>query len=233
MSQAIVQQTAEVTVTGGSTGSVTLTCTAGNCLTIQAVNESNSQAFATPTDNNGNTWSAPVQGGNSADGISLLSLAENINGGSTTVTLPTAAGTATYRFRVIEWSGSLTTGQPEASDHQIEAAGTTHHESAAGINPTGACVVLCAASLSNVTGGATPGSGYTSIPTASSFAFYQYQIFPSAPTNERGAWSSVNSIAVAGAILDFKAAAAAAPTYLPPSTKTVYVDEETGEILAA
>jgi hypothetical protein len=234
MSQVIVQQSAEVTVSSGSTGNVTLNGVgAGNILTVQGTNETNANNFSTPTDNNGNTWAAPVQAGNNSVGMSCLSLAQNANGGNTTVTLGLASGTATYRFRVIEWSGSLTTGQPDASDHQIEAAGTTHHESSAGINPTGACVVLCAASLSNLTGGATAGGGYSSFGTASNYAFYQYQIYASAPSNEKGAWTSVNSIAIAGSIIAFKAAAGAAPTYVPPSPKFIYVDEESGEILAA
>jgi hypothetical protein len=74
--------------------------------------------------------------------------------------------------------------------------------------------VFAVAGLGNTGGTHTPGSGYTQLTTSGSFGFFQYQIFPSAPTNERGVWTSGSSITATSVIAAFKAAAApAAPPW--------------------
>jgi hypothetical protein len=209
--QSLVQTSAEVVVTAGNTGSVTLNgVTAGNLLALVADNESDGVSFATPTDNNGNTWAITVQTGSTALGVSCIAHAQNANGGNTTVTLTPSSGSKTYRFKVLEISGSVTSGNPDVTSSIQEAANTTSHVSSADashINSSGPCFVICVGSTSNAPGTKTPGSGYTTIANTLAFGHWQYQIFSSAPTNEQGAWSSTNSVKNAGVIAAFKAAA--------------------------
>src|ERR1051326_3731560 len=99
--QSLVQTSAEIVVTGGSTGSATLSgVTAGNLLALVADNETDGVVFATPTDNNGNSWAITVQTGSTALGVSCIAHAQNVNGGNTTVTLTPSSGSKTYRFKV-------------------------------------------------------------------------------------------------------------------------------------
>jgi hypothetical protein len=209
--QSLVQTSAEVVVTSGSSGSVTLNgVTAGNLLALVADNETDGIAFAAPTDNNGNTWAITVQAGNTACGVSCIAQAQNVNAGNTTVTLAPSSGSKTYRFKVLEISGSVIAGSPDVTSSIIEGANTTSHVSSADashINPSGPCFVLCVGSTSNTPGTKTPGNGYTAIANTLAFGHWQFQIFTSAPTNEQGAWSSTSSVKNAGVIAAFKAAA--------------------------
>jgi hypothetical protein len=212
MPQSLIQTSAEVIVTAGNTGSVTLNgVTAGNLLALVADNETDGVTFSAPTDNNGNTWAIAVQGGNSTCGVSCIAHAQNVNAGNATVTLAPSSGSKTYRFKVLEISGSVTSGNPDVTSSIIEGANTTNHVSSADashINPSGPCFVICVGSTSNTPGAKTPGSGYTTIANTLAFGHWQYQIFTSAPANEQGAWSSSNSVRNAGVIAAFKAAAA-------------------------
>ena len=154
-----------------------------------ADNETDGVTFSAPTDNNGNTWAITVQTGNLACGVSCIAQAQNVNAGNTTVTLSPSSGSKTYRFKVLEISGSVISGSPDVTSSIIEGANTTSHVSAADtshINPSGPCFVICVGSTSNTPGTKTPGSGYTTIASTLAFGHWQYQIFTAAPTNEQG-----------------------------------------------
>src|SRR5258708_8361340 len=168
MSQSLAKTSPEVVVTAGSSGSVTLNgVTAGNLLARVADNETDGVAFSAPTDNNGNTWAISVQGGNSTCGVSCIAQAQNVSAGNTTVTLAPSSGSKTYRFKVLEISGSVISGSPDVTSSIIEAANTTNHVSSADashINPNSPCFVICLCITSNTPAPKTPGSAYTTNP---------------------------------------------------------------------
>src|SRR5437016_467125 len=150
MAQTLVQQSAEVVVTSGTTGSVTLTgVAAGNLLAILACNETDGTTFATPTDTNGNTWAIAVQDGTARLGEAMIAYAQNVHSGSTPVTVGPSSGSKTYHFKVLEISGSVTAGNPDVTSSIRESGTPTSHvcsADASHINPSGACFVLTAAS---------------------------------------------------------------------------------------
>lgn len=186
--------------------------TAGNLLVAVLTQETDATLFATNSDGT-NTWIKNEEQADSTRGNCCIQSAQNVAGGNTTVTVTLAGGVSkTYRGKLIEVSGSVTTGMDVGDKVSVDAAGTTHHCSAAGITPSGPCIIFTSSIAASNLGGTTPGAGYTALTTAGNFTNWQYQIFSSAPTSERGAWSSVNAPNSNGAIAAFKAAAGAAFT---------------------
>lgn len=209
MAQTLVQTSSELTFTGTTSTVVLNGVTAGNALSHFGSQETDATAIATTTDDKGDTFTN-VHTENGANGGTSVQVAKNAVGGNTTFTCGVAAGSKLQYYKVQEWSGSSTTTQPDGSDSQLQAGSTTHTESASGINPTTGCVVITASACASTPTSPTPGSGYTSVATSNSFGFWQYQIFSSAPTNEKGTWTSGNAPGQAGAMLAIKAGAAAA-----------------------
>lgn len=212
MSQALVQTGAEISISGGTSGSVTLNGVgAGNLLTAQCLNDTNATATFTVSDNNGNSWTTDVsKGDGGVAGSAAIAHAANVHAGNTAVTV-TASASIGFKARISEWSGSDTSSPLATTDNDVVTS-TTHDESASGISPGAACIVLvCACGISSLTS-PTAGSGYTSQSSASVFDFYEYQIFGSTPTSEKGLWTTSSSIRTVGVMAAFKAAPAGGAT---------------------
>lgn len=217
MSQTVVQTSAETVVSSGTSGTATLNgVTAGNLLVIVATQETDITAFNTPSDGT-NTWAKDVEKATAAQGVAMIASAQNVAGGNTTVTVSPSSGSKTFRFRLLEISGSVTSGV-DVTSSITEPSNVTSHvcsADASHINPTGPCIVFCSSAANATLGGTTQGSGYTALSTSGNFTNWQYQIFSSAPTNEQGAWTSVNSHTTNGAIAAYKAAASAGGLFRP------------------
>lgn len=207
----VVQDSGEKSLTGTST-TATLTVSAGNLGVIVATQETDGTLFSVPSDGT-NTWIKNEEQGDANRGVTMLASAQNLAGGSTTVTVGPSSGSKTFHFHFLEVSGCVTTGIDSGDKVSLDPVGTTHHCSASGINPSAACIIFTSSICNATAGTCTAGSGYTALTTASNFTFWQYQIFSIAPTSERGAWTSANSVNSNGAIGAFaQAAGGASPT---------------------
>jgi hypothetical protein len=209
MSQSLVQTGAEISVSGGTSGNVTLNgVAAGNLLTASCLNDSNATATFSASDNKSNAWASAVSQGDSAvAGLAAILYAKNVAAGNTTVTI-TSSASISFKALIQEWSGSDTSAPLAAHDSDQVGSGTNHQASASGVNPGAACICLVCACAQNTLGTCTAGSGYTAETSSSPFDFYEYQIFSSAPTNEQGKWTSANSPPTVSVIAAFRAAVA-------------------------
>jgi hypothetical protein len=208
MAITIVQTSSEMIVSSGTSGTLTLNgVTSGNLLVTQLTQETDNQPFVTNTDGT-NTWAIDQQKNDSTRGSACLQSAQNVASGNTVVTVAPLTGSKTFHGRMHEVSGCVTTGVDAVSGIEPDAGSSSHvcSADASHINPSGACICFTSSAASSGLGTRTPGSGYTAVSTAGNFTFWQYQIFTSAPTNERGAWTG-NAVTTNGVIAAYVAAA--------------------------
>jgi hypothetical protein len=209
MSQALVQTSAEINVSGGTSGNVTLNgVAAGDLLTAMCINLSNGTDTFSVSDGK-NTWQSAVTGASGSgvppQGVAQILYAQNVAAGNTTVTI-TATHSITFQAFIQEWSGSATSSVVAATDSHLEStAGTSHTASNSGISPGSPCI--CLACGTDQSGGSpTAGSGYTQLTSSQIYDLYEFQIFSSAPTNEHGAWTTSSGQKTISCIAAFKAA---------------------------
>lgn len=208
MSIAWVQDSTEVTVTGTSSGNVSLTLTAGNFVCIGVMQTSSTARTYTAADGV-NTYSTDAQQSATGGQVAAIIAALNVAAGATTITV-TASGNFTGRLRGQEFSGVATSSALLDSSGNNEAATTTHVMAASGkVDTTGeALIVGCAAGTASL-GTDTAGTGFTEIEGGATTIFYQWGIFATSQTDNQGAWTSTNSVACANAIAAYGAAAGA------------------------
>lgn len=218
MAQTVVQTSSEMVVSSGATGHMDLTGVAsGNLLLTLLTQETDGTTFATNSDGT-NTWTKDPEKANLANGVACIQSAKNVASGNPSVVATLTGGVSkTYRGRLLEVSGSATTAV-DASDGIIgESDGGTgnHICSSAGITPSAGCIVVTSSAFGSSVGVTTAGSGYTKITTSGLFTHWQYQIFPSAPTAEKGAWSAATVSRNTNAVIAaYKAAAVASSKIL-------------------
>jgi len=208
MAIALVQTSAELLVSSGTTGSVTLNgVAAGNLLVALAGQETNASTLS--FSDGVNTWSSAINRGTVSIGIAAAGYAKNVAGGNTTITV-TCSGAATFRARVFEVSGTTTATPLQSVDSIVETVGTTSHATTDGIVSQSDCIIFCVAEFSNGPGVYTPGAGYTQVSSAGSFTRYQYGILVGAQTLRTVDFTSGNSQACAVVAMAFGVAPAAA-----------------------
>lgn len=222
MAQTLVQTSAEVSFTGTSSTQILNGVAALNALSVVAGQLTDGTLFANVSDDKSGVWTTK-QSGTAGNGVGMVAVAGGVAGGNTTVTVGPSSGSKACRFKFQEWSGSQT-NPPDAFDTRDQTASTNHAESAAGINPSGGCIVITASSCANNLTTPAVGSGYNAITSAGGSVWWQYQIFPSAPVSETGSWSSANSTAQSGAIVAIKAAGGAA--FVPWGNMASWADME-------
>lgn len=209
MAIALVQTGTEIDIVAGTSGTITLTgVTAGNLLTVVVDDVDGNAVSFTVSDDKGNAWLSAVSNDNGGYSSAILYCLSAIAG--TTVITVTSSGTTDFVAQAQEWSGGVWSLDTTSF---IDEGSTTSHVCSASssvIDTTGADLVLCNSTTNNGTsfGTRTAGSGYTDFSGpggASDYsrAMWQWQVFSTAQTNERGAFTSANSKATAACIAAF------------------------------
>lgn len=205
----------EVLVSGASSGTRTVSPSAGDTMYSAVVPATSLRTYLT-TDDNGNTWqqAATVNAFNEHVEVEY---AFNVNSGSTIVTSTQNTGTGTWAFGVGIISGADTADPLDTTSSLVESSDTaTHHASAdATVIDTSADVyVLVVGHYHADTGAGTPGTGYTELsdgPVGGARYYIQYKTSDAALTNERGTWTTTGTNRKAGSVIvAFKAAGSSA-----------------------
>jgi hypothetical protein len=205
MAIALVQTSTEITVSGGTGGSVTVSGVAsGNLLVCVLDSTAADDPLLTVSDDKSNSWLQAVTNGISG-AISQINYVLSAAAGNTLVSV-TADVTTDFVAKVQERSGGTwTLGNTSSID---ESATTSHVCSATSgeIDTTGEAVIIansvCEQS-SGTFGALTVGSGYTQISASTDAVMWQYQQFAVSESNNRGAFTSGNSRSTAAVIAAF------------------------------
>jgi hypothetical protein len=205
MAIALVQTSTEITVSGGTGGSVTVSgVAAGNLLVCVLDSTAADDPLLTVSDDKSNSWLQAVTNGISG-AISQINYVLSAAAGNTLVSV-TADVTTDFVAKVQERSGGTwTLGNTSSID---ESATTSHVCSATAgeIDTTGEAVIIANSvceQASGVFGSLTVGSGYTQISASTSAVMWQYQHFTVSESNNRGAFTSGNSRSTAAVIAAF------------------------------
>lgn len=209
------QTSSGLDVSGGTSGTLSLTSVASGSLMIVVVCDADANAvtFAV-TDDIGNDWRRAVGKSGTGNGRSEIWYCLNAIAGSPTITV-TASSSTIFIARAQEWTASGGTWTLDTTNgvSSIQELSVTNHVtsgSVALIDSSGAAVVICCAGRDGTTtlGTRTAGTGYTSFnvvgPTDFDRAHWQYQDFSSAIANEQGAYTTSVSRSTVGCIAAFE-----------------------------
>ena len=205
------QQSGEGTITGGSSGTVSLTgVTAGRLLVAVLLGGTANRTWSLADDVNGAWTLGPAVA--HVGGWSAIAYCEDTGAGDTVVTATISVSTGNLRWEAYEVSGAATTGALEASDAYAETVNTDNHVcSELGIDASaGSIIFSCSRCNSTYTSGA-PGTNYTDLACGgTTIEMSQYRATAGALSGEQAPWTGTGSDRQArSAMAVFKAAAAA------------------------
>lgn len=213
-----VQVSAETVVTSGTSGTATLTgVAAGNLLVAYPTNIGETTIAFVAEDDQPDIWATII----SEEGpvtLNSVTIARCLRAaGGTTIVTVTADAATDFNFRVAEFTRTGGGIWSDAdSDNFIQTAISTSEFCAETTKidiAASESVVVCNAVADNPSstgfGTPTPGSGYSQDTSADSRVYWQWQVFSTALTNERGAFTSGVARKAAACIAGFICSASA------------------------